>query len=49
MEEREREMCFGQEEEERVVLCENEEEWRAIYREGRGVRFGHKGGFWVGN
>ena len=28
---------FGQEEEERVVLCENEEEWRAIYREGREV------------
>ena len=40
---------FGQEGEERVVLCENEEEWRAIYREGRGVRFGHRGGFWVGN
>ena len=36
---------FGQEGEERVVLCEFEEEWRALYREGRGVRFGHMGGF----
>ena len=24
--------------EERVVLCENEEEWRVIYRDGRGVK-----------
>ena len=45
MEEREREMCFGQEEEEGVVLCEIEEEWRGLYSEGRGVRFVHLG--WV--
>ena len=31
--------------EERVVLCENEEEWKALYREGRGLRFGHMGRF----
>ena len=37
MEERERELCFGQEGEERVVLCENEEEWRGLYGGGRGV------------
>ena len=24
--------------EERVVLCENEEEWKDLYREGRGVK-----------
>ena len=42
-------MCFGQEGEERVVLCENEEEWRVIYREGRGGKFGHLRWVWVGN
>ena len=38
MEERERRLCFGQKEEERVVLCENEEEWRGLYSGGRGVK-----------
>ena len=32
-------MCFGQEEKERVVLCENEEEWKALYRGGWGIKF----------
>ena len=36
--ERRGEVCFGQDEKERVVLCENEEEWKALYREGRGVK-----------
>ena len=36
MEERERVMWFGQEGYRGVVLCEFEEELRALYREGRG-------------
>ena len=27
------------------MLCEFDEEWRALYREGRGEGFGHIGGF----
>ena len=40
---------FRPSKEERVVLCENEEEWRGIYREGRVGKFGHLGWVWVGN
>ena len=38
MEERERGLYFGQEGDERVVLCENEEEFRGLYSGGRGVK-----------
>ena len=45
----ERERCrFGQGEEERVVLCENEVEWKGIYRERGECMFGHLGWEWVG-
>ena len=44
----ERERCgFGHGKEEGVVLCENEVEWKGIYREGGGCRFGHLGWEWV--
>ena len=43
MEEMEGEGGFGQGEEERVVLCENEEGMRGLYRSGEGLGFGHLG------
>ena len=39
---------FGQGMEEGVVLCENEVEWKGIYRERGGYRFGQFGWEWVG-
>ena len=48
MGERER-SSFGYGGEEGVVLCENEVEWKGIYREGGGLVFGHFGWEWVGN
>ena len=49
MEERERVMWFGQEGYRGVVLCEFGEEWRSLYREGRGVKVRPYGWVWVGN
>ena len=39
---------FGQGKEEGVALCENEVEWKGIYREGGGCSFGHLGWVWEG-